>query len=338
MRDFSYAALPTGGLLRFAAALLVVALLLPPAGPAGAAITLADMRATAQPDGSIAVRWVTATELNSSQFILYRSEQADGPWENEVNRQDAKDLDGIVGATYDYTDTHVIPNTTYYYVLGELEKSGNLVKYTDARCEATAGQPSTATATATQTRTATPTRTSTPAATPVPAVQPTATRQFTNTPRPTATRTSSLSYAATAGLTPPGPGNATPLPPATISKPGGTPGVGTPIAPAPAASPVDYVAAPTAPATRARATAVPSAVSTVEAAAEATATPQVFGPATSDGALLGTTPRPQSRTTPAPADQPARNTRLILLLGGLAIGLAALLGGTAFAVRRSRRR
>lgn len=318
-------------ILRLAPALLLAATaLFTPAAPAGAAITLAEISATAQPDGTIRVRWVTATESNSSQFILYRSALPDGPWENEVNRQDAQDLSGLVGATYVYTDADVVPGAKYYYVLGELEKTGNLVKYTDARREAIAGQvPS---------ETATPTRTATPTPALTPAPQPTATRQFTNTPRPTATTTVPPA-GALATATAARPGTATPLPGATISSPGGVqPGI-TPGAPAPeiTAAPTDALPAAVTGAAPAPVTAAP-AITAASPPAKTTATPQIFEPAGVDQPLLGASTRPAARPTPAPAAQAVRNSRLILILGGLAVGLAALLGGTAFFVWRGRQR
>lgn len=333
MRVFPIHAPQHGALVRLAAALLLTAVLLAPIGPARASITLAEMSATAQTDNTVLVRWVTATESNSSQFILYRSEQADGPWETEINRQDAKDISGLVGATYTYIDAAVELNKTYYYVLGELEKNGNLVKYTDARRQATVGQAGAETATPTQTAT----RTATPTATGTLAPQLTATRQFTNTPRPTATKTPTLASGNPLSLTPGGSGTATPLPGATISAPAGAlPGI-TPIAPL--ASPADpgvppaATTAPLAPATPA-----PGAELSTPAPAEATATPQTFGPAGADQPLLNASTRTETRPTPAPAAQTARNSRLILLLGGLALGLAALLGGAAFAIWRTRQR
>ena len=318
--------------MRLAAALLIAAAVFAPIGPARASITLAEMSATAQTDNTILVRWVTATESNSSQFILYRSGQANGPWDTEINRQDAKDISGLVGATYTYSDAAVEPGKTYYYVLGELEKNGNLIQYTDARRQATVGQAGAETATPTQTAT----RTATPTATETLAPQLTATRQFTNTPRPTATKTPSLPFGMTASPAPAGSGPATPLPGATISAPGGTqPGI-TPNAPAtvdPGAAPAETAAPVPAPAT-----AAPTVELAAPAQAEAIATPQTFGPVGADQPLLGASTRTETRPTPVPAAPTARNNRLILLLGGLAFGLAALLGGAAFAVWRSRGR
>ncbi len=332
MRVFSMHLLRRGALVRLAAALLTAAALFAPIGPARAAITLAEMSATAQTDSTILVRWVTATESNSSQFILYRSGQPDGPWNTEINRQDAKDISGLVGATYTYIDAAVEQGRTYYYVLGELEKNGNLTKYTDARRQATVGQAGAETATPTPTAT----RTATPTATGTLAPQLTATRQFTNTPPPAATKTPSLPFDMTASPAPAGSGPATPLPGATISAPGGVPPGITPIAPAP----VDPGAAlaETATPLPALATPTPLAELTAPAPVEATATPQIFGPAGTAQPLLGASTRTEARPTPAPAAQPARNSRLILLLGGLAFGLAALLGGAAFAVWRARGR
>jgi hypothetical protein len=352
-------------LLRWAEALLMAAILWLPAWPVGAAITLAEFRATAQLDGSIVVRWVTATELNSSQFILYRSEQPDGPWDYEVNRQDAKDLDGIIGATYVYPDANVIPNTKYYYVLGELEKNGNLVRYTDARIEATAGQVSVATATATPTQIATPTLTATPTRTPTATTaadstvtntatptatntpsrtasraaqeQPTATRQYTNTPQPDATATPPGTPAVTQS------GSATATPPSSAPAQVGTPTSGPqPTAPAPSgpsATPVRIAQATgmsPLPSLQVEMTSVPTEI--VQPTSQVTQPPRIFEPVTTARPVAGTPQRPSAQTAVPPADEAERNTRLVLFLGGGAIGLAALLGAAAVLIWRSRSR
>ncbi len=321
----------------------MAAILWLPAWPVGAAITLAEFSATAQLDGSIVVRWVTATELNSSQFILYRSEQPDGPWDYEVNRQDAKDLDGIIGATYVYTDANVILNTKYYYVLGELEKNGNLVRYTDARTEATAGQVSAATATATPTQIATPTLTATPIRTPTATTaadstvtntatptatntpsrtpsraaqeQPTATREYTNTPRPDATGTP----AGTPAATPPVIRNRhasavsrlvkLPHPQAVRRSRRRRQQVRAqrPFAPAPTAgmspSPSPQVEMTSAP------------TETVQPTSQVTQPPRIFESVATTLPMAGTPQRPSAQTAVPPADEAERNTRLVLLPG-----------------------
>ena len=176
-----------------------------------AAVTLVDMTATAQSDGTILVEWETATELDTAAFNLYRAEASNGPWDTLVDTQPAQG-DGQTGASYSFSDDSVEAGKTYYYLLEEIENNGTSTKLNDFIRSATVSAPGqatfTPTSTSTATRTATPgpsptptrTRTPVPTSTPWPTATdpatdvPTATRQFANTPIPgnTATRTATL--------------------------------------------------------------------------------------------------------------------------------------------------
>jgi hypothetical protein len=103
--------------------LLVLFTVVPPPDAARAAVVLIDMNATAQVDGTILVKWETATELNTIAFRLYRAQTSSGPWNTWVNMQPAQG-DGMTGAMYIFTDQNVEPGTTYYYLLEEIDTNG----------------------------------------------------------------------------------------------------------------------------------------------------------------------------------------------------------------------
>ena len=343
------------------ASLLTAMIVLLFALSAKAAVTLLYVRAEALANGAILIRWETASELNTSAFRLYRAVAPDGPWTFllEDSQQPAKG--DIVGATYSYTDADVTRGVTYYYLLEEIENNDNLVRYEDYITSATAGVLATATATSTPTSTntatrtatvtgsptvtgaatATATRTPTDTPTPEPPGPPTATRRYTNTPKPTPTAETTLAPTEVTPATGP---SATPLPPAQVISP--TPGLAsppadtgapTPPAPSPASepdrttptatqteqTPPDQLEAPVAP----------------PGASSPTSAPAVFEPkATGEPAAKGILARPTATSVPPQAAGDARNTRLILLLGGGAIGLALLLSAIALVIWRLRQR
>jgi hypothetical protein len=145
---------------------------------ARAAVTLVDMTATAQSDGTILVKWETATELNTLAFRLYRAPVSIGPWDTIVNTQAAQG-DGISGAVYAFADHGVEVGKVYYYLLEEVDNSNTRTPL--AIRSATVLAPGQSTFT--PTFTSTPIRTRTP----TPTDWPTATPQATNTPTPTGT-------------------------------------------------------------------------------------------------------------------------------------------------------
>ena len=156
---------------------------------ARAAVGLTDMTATAQVDGTILVKWVTATELDTVAFLLYRAQASNGPWDIVVDMQPAQG-DPATGATYIFSDHDVEAGKTYCYLLEEIDNSGMSTKLEDfIVCATVLGPGSTFTPTATSTATPGPSPTPTSTRTPIPTATdwPTATRQVTNTPTPTPT-------------------------------------------------------------------------------------------------------------------------------------------------------
>lgn len=288
--------------------------------PASANITLSEFKAAWQSDGSILITWETATEIDTQAFNLYRATSAAGPWDQRVDQQEARG-DGFTGARYEYRDTAVTPGVRYYYLLEELTSAG--VGDRAGPLEALLPGTPTATATATPTITATPTQAPTSTRTSTPAAgggQPaaTATQRYTNTPPPTATATATVPVSAEASPT------ATPLPPAAVATPTSSAFV-SPLAPAP-----DAGETPTA---QPMANVTPTATSTPVVA------PPGPSPAATKTPLVFVAAGPTATLTPA-AGPPAqaRDTQRLLLFGGGAIVLAALLAAVAVFIVRGQRK
>jgi len=72
----------------------------------------------------VIVEWTTASEINTSGFNLYRSEQADGPYVKINAQLIPASTDPLVGGKYRYEDTNVTPGRTYYYQLEDIEMNG----------------------------------------------------------------------------------------------------------------------------------------------------------------------------------------------------------------------
>jgi hypothetical protein len=88
------------------------------------AVTLASFTATPVGD-NILVEWETAMEIDTVGFNVWRSETRDGGYVR-VNDTPIPSASpgGVWGGTYSYVDSDVIPGTTTYYKLEELEISG----------------------------------------------------------------------------------------------------------------------------------------------------------------------------------------------------------------------
>jgi hypothetical protein len=295
---------------------------------ATAAVVLLYFRATPGSD-KILVEWETATELETSGFNLYRSQDSGSKGKPVGDTFPARG-DGITGAKYSYPDADIIQDVRYYYTLEEIplgEGGPRIIGTANAGIDMPA---LTATSTATATATRTPTATTAPGT--QSGGQPTATRRFTNTP-PAGTQIPAPGLATT-----PQPAAAAPRTPiagAIVSTPTGQPPTVAPVnaaaTPLPPAEPTAFVAASPSPET--------VATSATQPVAEATPTaiqpPQVFAAATALP-LSGTSERAASAPTPIPDDQADRSTGTVFVLGGGAILLAAAIGGGAILYLRSR--
>lgn len=92
--------------------------------PDPASVNLVDFTATAQETG-ILLTWETAMELDNLGFNLYRAETATGPWVllNEALIP-AANPGAVFGAVYTWNDAAVLPGTTYFYMLEDVDIEG----------------------------------------------------------------------------------------------------------------------------------------------------------------------------------------------------------------------
>lgn len=77
----------------------------------------------------INVEWTTATELNTAGFNVYRSQQPDGEFEKINSQMISAKGSTTTGSAYQFTDEQVEAGQTYYYVLEEIELTGNSKQY-----------------------------------------------------------------------------------------------------------------------------------------------------------------------------------------------------------------
>ncbi len=73
----------------------------------------------------VTVEWSTASELNTAGFNVLRGDNANGPFVRLNPQIIPASPDPLVGGSYVFTDTGVIPGQTYYYQLEEVEMGGN---------------------------------------------------------------------------------------------------------------------------------------------------------------------------------------------------------------------
>ena len=87
------------------------------------AVTLASFEARPG-DGTVALEWSTASELDNAGFHLYRGLSAAGPWQ----RLDAVMIEGLgsspIGRAYAFTDRGLVNGVPYYYRLEDVDTSG----------------------------------------------------------------------------------------------------------------------------------------------------------------------------------------------------------------------
>ena len=87
----------------------------------------------------ITVEWITASELNTAGFNIYRGSSSDDPGTILNKTLIPASLDPLIGGSYEYKDTRVEPGQTYYYRVEEVETDGRLT--TQGIVSATAASP-----------------------------------------------------------------------------------------------------------------------------------------------------------------------------------------------------
>lgn len=81
----------------------------------------------------VAVQWDTATEVNTAGFNIYRSTSPDGDFV-QINAAEGlipSEGSAFSGASYEFQDHDVAVNTTYYYLLEEVELNQTINRYKD---------------------------------------------------------------------------------------------------------------------------------------------------------------------------------------------------------------
>jgi len=88
---------------------------------------------------NIIVEWVTASELNTAGFNVYRSTSlTESPL--KLNAQlIPSSSDPLTGASYQYTDRDLSPGTTYYYFVEEVERDGTKNRFEAIQVKADSG-------------------------------------------------------------------------------------------------------------------------------------------------------------------------------------------------------
>lgn len=81
----------------------------------------------------VAINWDTATEVNTAGFNIYRSTSPDGEFVliNEADGLIPAEGTAFSGAAYDFLDQNVAVDTTYYYLLEEVEYNQTMNRYYD---------------------------------------------------------------------------------------------------------------------------------------------------------------------------------------------------------------
>ena len=74
---------------------------------------------------NVIVEWTTASELNTVGFYLLRGEAETGPFEQVNAELIPATSDSLTGNSYSYEDAGVTAGVTYYYMLEEIEDTGN---------------------------------------------------------------------------------------------------------------------------------------------------------------------------------------------------------------------
>jgi hypothetical protein len=75
----------------------------------------------------VVIQWSTASEVDTLGFSIFRGENPDGPFDEQVNQNIIPARGQVVtGSEYQTTDQKVTAGTTYYYQLGEIQMDGTI--------------------------------------------------------------------------------------------------------------------------------------------------------------------------------------------------------------------
>lgn len=97
--------------------------MLPLSTPNPTAVTLSSFRASTN-EKTIVLNWTTASEVKTAGYNLYRSDNVDGPYIRINGQLIPSAQDQLAGGSGQYTDQQIVPGTTYYYQLEDVEFDG----------------------------------------------------------------------------------------------------------------------------------------------------------------------------------------------------------------------
>ena len=89
-------------------------------------VSLSKFRPERLDDGTIAVRWITESELNNAGFNILRSETKDGEFKQINTKLIAGQGTTSERTTYTFPDTSAKPNVVYYYQIQDVSLDGEI--------------------------------------------------------------------------------------------------------------------------------------------------------------------------------------------------------------------
>ena len=96
-------------------------------------VSLSKFRPERLDDGTIAVRWVTESELNNAGFNILRSEKRNGEFKQINTKLIAGQGTTSERTTYTHTDTSAKPNIVYYYQIQDVSLDGKVTTLRQTR-------------------------------------------------------------------------------------------------------------------------------------------------------------------------------------------------------------
>jgi hypothetical protein len=116
----------------------------PPTPPPGSPQVVLSALSASWSNNQVGIHWETTTEINNSAFKIYRS-TGNNSWTEIASRDSLRACGNYIGTApvaYDYTDTSVVSNTTYYYRLqfsGENCGAGTIMSTMTAKAQPESG-------------------------------------------------------------------------------------------------------------------------------------------------------------------------------------------------------
>ena len=96
-------------------------------------VSLSKFRPERLDDGTIAIRWITESELNNAGFNILRSEKRDGEFKQINTKLIAGQGTTSERTTYTFPDTSAKPNVVYYYQIQDVSLDGQVTTLRETR-------------------------------------------------------------------------------------------------------------------------------------------------------------------------------------------------------------